>query len=59
MADLIEKLALALDIEYSELFKIEHLYEREYLLDKINRFLQKSSDEDLKIFYKFISSLKE
>ena len=58
-ADLIEKLALALDVDYSELFKIEHLYEREYLLDKINRFLQKSSDEDLKIFYKFISSLKE
>lgn len=54
-ADLIEKLANALDIEYTQLFQTEHLQDRDVLLDKINDNLTKVSDKDLQIIYKLIA----
>ncbi len=54
-ADLIEKFAKALDIEYSELFNTEHLQERKVILNKINHYLENATDKDLKIIYKIIS----
>lgn len=54
-ADLIEKFAKALDIEYTELFNTEHLQERKVLLNRINQYLEKATDKDLKIIYKIIS----
>ncbi len=55
-ADLIEKLANALEIEYTELFQTEHLQERKVLLNKINNSLEKVKDNDLRVIYKLISS---
>lgn len=54
-ADLIEKFAKALDIEYTELFNTEHLQERKAILNRINQYLEKATDKDLKIIYKIIS----
>lgn len=54
-ADLIEKFANALDIEYTQLFQTEHLQNRDVLLDKINDNLTKVSDKDLQIIYKLIA----
>ncbi len=53
-ADLIEKLAKALNVEYIEFFKIEHLQDRNYIKNKINEILEKSSDEDLGKILKLI-----
>lgn len=55
-ADLIEKLANALELEYTELFQTEHLQERKVLLNKINNSLEKAKDNDLRVIYKLISS---
>lgn len=55
-ADLIEKLANALELEYTELFQTEHLQERKVLLNKINNSLEKVKDNDLRVIYKLISS---
>ena len=55
-ADLIERFAQALDIEYTEFFNTEHLQDRKILLQKINKSLKQASDEDLKHIYKIISS---
>ena len=54
-ADLIEKFAAALDIDYTELFNTEHLRDRDFLTDKINVILGKVSDKDLRIIYKLIT----
>lgn len=54
-ADLIEKFANALNIEYIQLFQTEHLQDRDILLDKINDNLTKVSDKDLQIIYKLIA----
>lgn len=55
-ADLIEKLACALEIDYTEFFNIEHLKSREYILNKINSLLKKTSDDELTKIFKIISS---
>lgn len=55
-ADLIEKFAKALEVDYTEFFKTEYLNDRKILLGKINKFLENSSDTDLQIIYKLISS---
>lgn len=55
-ADLIEKLANALELEYTELFQTEHLQERKVLLNKIINYLEKAKDNDLRVIYKLISS---
>ena len=53
-ADLIEKFAEALNVDYTKLFKTEHLQDREVLLKKITALLNKSTDEELKNIYKII-----
>ncbi|MBQ8459205.1 helix-turn-helix transcriptional regulator [bacterium] len=54
-ADLIEKFADSLGIEYTELFRTEHLQNRKILTDKIIKQLENFSDNDLQIVYKLIS----
>ena len=54
-ADLIEKFATALEIEYTQLFQTEHFQERDILLHKINNTLENVSDNDLRTIYKLIS----
>ena len=55
-ADLIEKFANALDIDYKQLFQTEHLQNRDVLLCKIKNSLDTLSDNDLKVIYKLISN---
>lgn len=53
-ADLIEKFATALDVDYTELFRTQHIETREVLDKKINLLLKKATDEEIKVIYKFI-----
>ena len=54
-ADLIEKFAKALDIEYTQLFQTEHFQGRDVLLRKTNNSLENVTDSDLRTIYKLIS----
>lgn len=56
-ADLIEKFAEALEIEYTKLFRTEHLQDKVILLKQINTLLKKANEEELKNIYKIINSL--
>ena len=58
-ADLIEKFAEALDIEYTKLFRTEHLQNKDLLLKQIISLLKKANEEELKNIYKIINSLLE
>ena len=53
-ADLIEKFAEALNVDYTKLFRTEHLQSRKILIAKINELLKASTDEELKIIYKIV-----
>ena len=53
-ADLIEKFAISLEIDYQELFKTEHLQNRVNLSEKINQIVENLSDDNLKTLYKII-----
>lgn len=55
-ADLIEKFAKALNVDYTKLFNTEHLQDRAILLEKIITLLNKSNDDELKNIYKIIFS---
>lgn len=54
-ADLIEKFANALEIEYPELFNTQHLEDREIILKKLINYLKNASDSELQVIYKLIS----
>lgn len=54
-ADLIEKFAEALDIDYTKLFRTEHLQDRTSLYKKINTLMDQATDEELRIIYKIIA----
>ncbi len=58
-ADLIEKLANALDVDYTKLFLTSHLKNNEALKEQINLLLLKATEEELKIIYKIISGIVE
>ncbi len=55
-ADLIEKFACALEVDYLEFFRIEHFLGREFMIEKINSILKNSSNEDLTRIFKIINS---
>ena len=55
-ADLIEKFAAVLDIDYLELFKIKRIKDRDDILKEINEMLKNSDDKDLNVVYKLILS---
>lgn len=55
-ADLIEKLAEALNTEYTKLFQTKHLQDRKTLTTLINNMIKKATDKDLQTIYKMISS---
>lgn len=55
-ADLIEKLAHALNIDYTEFFKTEHLQERKNKIEKINQILNCVCEKDLNVLYRIITS---
>ncbi len=56
-ADLIERFANVLNVEYTEFFKTQHLQNRTYTLNKINDILENASDKDLNKILKLILCL--
>ena len=54
-ADLIEKFANALEVEYPELFNTQHLEDREIIFKKLINYLKNASDSELQVIYKLIS----
>lgn len=54
-ADLIEKFAAALEIDYTELFKTQHLDNRDALLEKLYNYLENATDNELQVIYKLVS----
>lgn len=54
-ADLIEKFANALEIEYPELFNTQHLEDREIIFKKLINYLKNVPDSELQVIYKLIS----
>lgn len=58
-ADLIEKFAYALGVDYTKLFKTEHLRDRASLYDRIIGLMDRATDEELRIIYKIIAGCLE
>lgn len=54
-ADLIEKFAEVLNIDYTEFFQVKHLQSRENLIRKINLSVQTLPDRELQQLYKIIA----
>lgn len=53
-ADLIEKLASALDVEYIEFFRIEHLKDRQFMLEKLHEIINNATDKELSLIFKLV-----
>ena len=53
----LEKLSELLDVEIKDLFDFNHLEERATVIQKINDILNKTSDEEVRTFYKIIKAL--
>lgn len=53
-ADLIQKFAIALGVQYTDLFKVEHLEDRKILIEKINACTKVATDEQLRLIYKIM-----
>lgn len=56
--DKIERIALALNVEISDLFEFEHIQKRQSLIKYINSEIENLSDGALQLVYKFIANLK-
>jgi len=54
-ADLIEKFAVALEIDYTELFRTQHFGDRKVLLQKLNNYFENATDNELQVIYKLVS----
>ena len=55
----LEKLSELLDVEIKDLFDFNHLEERATVIQKINDILNKTSDEEVRTFYKIIKALNK
>ncbi len=53
----IQKIATALNVDIQQLFNFEHKNNREYLILKINEYLNNAPKEKLELSYKLIKSL--
>ena len=56
-ADLIERFANALDVEYNEFFNNKHLKSRTEIIEKLHSIIYSMSDKDLQNFYKIAMSI--
>lgn len=56
-ADLLEKFAIALNIDISEILNIKNIKNRETQLEEIKKMLANASDKEVAMIYKFISSI--
>jgi len=55
--DKIEKLAIALNVNISELFEFEHKQDKEKLIEFINKTVETFDIKTLELVYKFVSNL--
>lgn len=55
----LEKLSKIFDIEIRDLFDFEHQSSREDIINKINYWINTSTDEELKNIYRLISVIKK
>ena len=55
----INKILNALNTDMDNLFKFEHIKEKEVLLNHINKLISNAKTEDLQFFYKVIISYNE
>ncbi|CDC20963.1 transcriptional regulator XRE family [Clostridium sp. CAG:306] len=55
-ADLIEKFAKALGIDYTDLFQTQYLKSKKEMISFIVSDLKKASDSDVKVVYKFVKT---
>ena len=53
-ADLIEKFARILNVEYNSFFNIKHSKSREEIINEINSLLNNAGDEKLGLIYRLI-----
>lgn len=58
-ADLIEKFAEALGVEYTKFFKTEHLQDKKILCEQINNYLNKATEEELRKIFKIIAGFMD
>lgn len=56
-ADLIEKMANALDVDYTQFFNTKHLKDKKELLERTNKLLNCATDEQLQLFYKILENI--
>lgn len=56
-ADLIERLAAALSVDYNEFFKTEHLKDKTSIIQEINNILATTSEDELRKIYRIIFNL--
>ena len=56
-ADLIEKFADVLSVEYNAFFNVQQLKSKEDIISEINFLLNNSNDEKLRIIYNFILNI--
>ena len=57
--DKLRKIASKLDVEIKDLFDVEHIKERNDLINSISNILNSSSDNELMFYYKVLKSYKE
>jgi hypothetical protein len=53
----VEKIAVSLKIEMTDLFDFEHEISREKLQQEINSLIRKANDEDLQKIYRILKSI--
>ncbi len=57
--NLLKKISTVLQIEISELFKIQHFKTKEELIKEINTKLENSDLNKIKLFYKILNDINE
>ena len=56
-AELIEKFAVVLKVDISEILNIKHIKDRSSQIIEITKMLETANDCEVKIIYKFVNSL--
>jgi transcriptional regulator with XRE-family HTH domain len=53
----IEKIADLLEVDISELFDFEHHQSRKEIIDKLNKIIDRVSDEKLRLIYRIVKDI--
>ena len=55
---LIKKISTILNIEIAQLFEVSHLDNKKAIIGNINSILNESNEEEVRLFYKILKSIK-